>query len=96
VMTHNDHEALFCIQDTGRGILADDLPHLFERFYRVDKARSRSTGGSGIGLTICKALIEMHAGQIWIESPGIGAGTTVRFILPLVPAAGSAAAVRAS
>ncbi|GAB4114687.1 MAG: ATP-binding protein [Roseiflexaceae bacterium] len=95
-ITHNDHEALFCIQDTGRGVPADDLPHLFERFYRVDKARSRSTGGSGIGLTICKALIEMHAGRIWIESPGIGAGTTVRFTLPLVPVAGSAAAVSAS
>jgi signal transduction histidine kinase len=89
---YHDQAVLFCIQDSGRGVAADDLPHLFERFYRVDKARSRSTGGSGIGLTICKALIEMHGGRIWIESPGIGAGTTVRFTLPHAPAGGAAAA----
>lgn len=78
-----EHQAIrFQIQDTGIGIAAEHLPHLFERFYRVDKARARTTGGSGIGLTIGKALVEAHGGTIWVESPGLGQGTVVRFILP--------------
>ncbi len=58
------------------------MPHLFERFYRVDKARSRALGGHGIGLTISKALIEAHGGQIWASSRGPGAGATFAFTLP--------------
>ncbi|MGB9738640.1 sensor histidine kinase [Chloroflexus sp.] len=72
-----------CIHDTGIGIAAEHLPHLFERFYRVDKARARATGGVGIGLTICKALVELHGGQIGIHSDGPGQGATCWFILPL-------------
>lgn len=71
------------VHDTGIGIAAEHLPHLFERFYRVDKARARATGGAGIGLTICKALVELHGGQIGIHSDGPGQGTTCWFTLPL-------------
>lgn len=78
-----EHDAvLFQIQDTGIGISAEHLPHLFERFYRVDKARTRATGGTGIGLTISKALIEAHGGAIWGESDGPGRGATFSFRLP--------------
>lgn len=77
---------VFHVTDTGIGLPAEALPHLFERFYRVDKARSRALGGSGIGLTIARALIEMHGGQIWASSPGPGLGATFTFTLPLASA----------
>jgi signal transduction histidine kinase len=75
----------FTVRDTGIGIAPENLPHVFERFYRVDRSRSRrgNTGGSGIGLTIVQRLVEAHEGDIWIESK-VGAGTTVHFILPAV------------
>ncbi len=72
------------ITDTGTGILAEHLPHLFTRFYRVDKSRSRASGGSGIGLTIAKHLVEAHGGRIWADSAGRGQGSTFGFTLPLV------------
>lgn len=72
----------FLVRDSGAGIAAEHLPHLFERFYRVDKARARTTGGTGIGLTISKALIEAHDGQIWAESAGLGRGALFAFTLP--------------
>ena len=71
------------VQDTGSGIPAEDLPHVFERFYRVDRSRARSTGGSGLGLTIAKRIVEAHGGQIWAQS-WLGAGSTFAFSLPLV------------
>lgn len=71
------------ISDTGIGITADDLTHVFTRFYRVDKSRSRAGGGSGIGLTIAKHLVESHGGKIWAESPGLGQGSTFIVNLPL-------------
>jgi histidine kinase len=71
------------VQDTGQGIAAEHLPHLFTRFYRVDKSRSRAGGGSGIGLTIAKHLVEAHGGRIWAESRGSGQGSTFGFSLPL-------------
>lgn len=71
------------VRDTGIGIAAEHLPHLFERFYRVDKARARATGGAGIGLTICKALVELHGGRIWAASAGLGQGATFYVTLPL-------------
>ncbi|MFN8473845.1 MAG: ATP-binding protein [Anaerolineae bacterium] len=74
---------VFHITDTGIGIPAEHLPHLFERFYRVDKARSRALGGSGIGLTIAKALIEAQGGRIWADSAGPGQGATFSFSLPI-------------
>jgi signal transduction histidine kinase len=71
------------VVDTGVGIAPEHLPHLFERFYRVDKARSRALGGHGIGLTISKALVEAHGGRIWASSAGAGSGATFGFTLPL-------------
>ncbi|MFC5629668.1 sensor histidine kinase [Aliibacillus thermotolerans] len=58
----------FCVQDEGIGIKEDDLPYLFERFYRGDKSRDRKTGGIGIGLSIVKALMDAHRGKIQIGS----------------------------
>jgi signal transduction histidine kinase len=70
------------VADTGEGIPAADLPNIFERFYRVDKSRARVTGGSGLGLTIAKRLIEAHGGQITVESKP-GRGTCFSFTLPV-------------
>ena len=69
------------ITDTGEGIPPEDLPMVFERFYRVDKSRARATGGSGLGLTIAKRLIEAHGGTITAESEP-GKGSTFSFNLP--------------
>lgn len=77
-------EVEFKVQDTGIGIPQEHLPNLFTRFYRVDKSRSRAGGGSGIGLTIAKHLVEAHQGRIWVESPGTGGGSTFYFTLPVV------------
>jgi len=74
---------IFLVEDTGVGVLAEDLPHLFERFYRVDKSRSRASGGSGIGLTISKHIVEAHGGRIWVESGGAGQGSVFGFTLPV-------------
>ena len=71
------------IQDSGVGIAAEHLPHIFTRFYRADKSRSRPNGGSGIGLTISKHLIEAHGGTISVESQGIGSGSTFIIKIPL-------------
>lgn len=72
------------VKDDGAGIDAAHLPHLFTRFYRVDKSRSRARGGSGIGLTIAKQLVEAHGGEIWAESAGLGKGSTFGFTVPVV------------
>lgn len=73
----------YLVSDTGLGIAPENLPHLFERFYRVDKSRSRAMGGSGIGLTISKALVEEMGGTVSVSSPGVGKGATFSFTLPL-------------
>ncbi len=73
-----------CVSDTGTGIDPADLPHIFERFYRVDRARTTSTGGSGLGLAIVKAIITAHGGTISAES-SMGQGTHIQFTLPLAP-----------
>jgi two-component system OmpR family sensor kinase/two-component system sensor histidine kinase BaeS len=70
------------VRDTGSGIPPEDLPHIFDRFYRADRSRTRTTGGSGLGLTVSKRIIEMHGGQIWAQS-WLGAGSTFAFSLPL-------------
>ncbi len=70
------------VTDTGEGISAADLPNIFERFYRVDKSRTRSTGGSGLGLTIAKRLVEAHGGKISVKSEP-GKGSTFIFTLPV-------------
>jgi signal transduction histidine kinase len=70
------------VTDTGEGIPAEDLPHIFERFYRVDKSRTRATGGSGLGLTIAKRLVEAHGGQIEAQSE-LGKGSRFTFTIPV-------------
>ena len=70
------------VSDTGEGIPAEDLPHIFERFYRVDKSRARATGGSGLGLTIAKRLVEAHGGKITVQSK-LGKGSRFSFTLPI-------------
>jgi len=71
-----------CVSDTGEGIPAEDLPNTFERFYRVDKSRARVTGGSGLGLTIAKRLVEAHGGKITVQSKP-GKGSRFSFTLPI-------------
>lgn len=71
----------FFVRDSGIGISAEHLTHIFDRFYRVDKSRSRAGGGSGIGLTIARQLVEAHGGKIWAQSPGPGQGSTFWFTL---------------
>ncbi|TQJ49288.1 HAMP domain-containing sensor histidine kinase [Phycicoccus sp. SLBN-51] len=73
------------VRDTGEGIAAEHLPHLFERFYRADPARGRANGGSGIGLTISRALVEAHGGGISATSAGPGQGATFTVRLPAAP-----------
>jgi len=71
-----------CVSDTGEGIPAEDLPNIFERFYRVDRSRARATGGSGLGLTIAKRMVEAHGGQITVQSE-LGKGSSFSFTLPI-------------
>ncbi len=73
------------IQDTGIGISTENLAHIFERFYRVDKSRSRAGGGSGIGLTIAKHLVEAHGGQISVTSQGLNQGSIFIIEMPSAP-----------
>jgi two-component system sensor histidine kinase BaeS len=70
------------VSDTGIGIPPEHLANIFTRFYRVDKSRSRAGGGSGIGLTIAKHIVEAHGGQIWANSAGAGEGSQFTFTLP--------------
>jgi histidine kinase len=78
-----NHEIQISVRDTGVGISPEHLANVFDRFYRVDKSRSRKGGGSGIGLTIARALVEAQGGSIWAESPGAGKGSTFSFLLPV-------------
>ncbi|TMI77918.1 MAG: hypothetical protein E6H04_13360 [Bacillati bacterium ANGP1] len=73
------------VVDTGSGIASEDLPHLFDRFYRADRARVRSSGGSGLGLAIVQWIVNAHGGRIGIESR-LGSGSTVTVWLPSVDA----------
>lgn len=75
-------EALVQVRDQGIGIPADQLPKIGQRFYRADRARSRSDGGSGLGIAIAQALVQAHGGRLWLESQH-GAGTTVFFTIPI-------------
>ena len=72
------------VVDTGEGIPAADLPHIFERFYRGEKSRSRETGGAGLGLAIARGFVEAHGGRIWVESEA-GCGARFSFVLPRTP-----------
>ncbi len=84
IAEQKENEIQIAISDTGTGISAEHLPHVFDRFYRVDKSRSRAGGGSGIGLTIARHLIEAHGGRIWVESEGAGRGSSFKFSLPVI------------
>lgn len=70
------------VADTGMGISEKDIPRIFERFYRVDKARSRELGGTGLGLSIVKHIVSAHGGQVWVKSE-LGFGSTFSFTIPL-------------
>ena len=80
----DDRFAIIRVTDTGVGIPAEDLPRIFDRFYRVDKARSRAEGGSGLGLAICQSIVEAHGGTISATSD-IDVGTTIEVKIPLAP-----------
>ena len=80
-LQNEDEFVLLSIQDTGIGIPEEDLPLIFNRFYRVDKARTRDEGGSGLGLSICKQIAESHKGKIEVESK-LGVGTRFKIRLP--------------
>jgi signal transduction histidine kinase len=77
----NEHLEMW-VKDTGQGILSTDLPHIFERFYRVDKARSRDCGGTGLGLSIVKHIARAHGGNVSATSV-FGKGTEIRLSLPV-------------
>jgi two-component system phosphate regulon sensor histidine kinase PhoR len=82
VAVGRDGDSAWCeVRDTGAGIPAADLPRVFERFYRVDKARSREKGGTGLGLSIVKHVIALHGGRVSVESE-VGRGSTFRFEIP--------------
>jgi two-component system sensor histidine kinase BaeS len=77
-----DQVLVVTVSDTGSGIDPKDLPHIFERFYRADRSRTGATGGSGLGLSIVKAIISAHGGRVWAESTP-GQGTKISFTLPI-------------
>jgi two-component system phosphate regulon sensor histidine kinase PhoR len=79
------------VEDTGSGIPAEDVPRIFERFYRVDKARSREKGGTGLGLAIVRHILALHGCRVSVES-ALGHGSTFRFELPPAPAGPAAGA----
>jgi signal transduction histidine kinase len=83
-LTDQEENLFVTVEDTGAGIPKEELPSVFERFYRADRSRTRGTGGSGLGLAIAREIVRAHGGDIWIESEP-GRGTKVGFRLPLAP-----------
>lgn len=84
----NDSQVEVCVEDNGPGIPPEALERIFERFYRVDKARSREQGGTGLGLSIVKHIVQTHGGRAWVKSE-LGHGATFFFTLPRDSAAGA-------
>lgn len=81
-----EETALIAVADSGDGIAPEDMPRVFDRFYRVDRNRTRDTGGVGLGLAIAQALVEAHDGEIDVTSAGLGLGSTFTIRLPLAQA----------
>jgi len=82
-LSSNEREVEICIHDTGQGITPEDLPHIFERFYRADKTASDDIPGTGLGLALVKSIVDAYGGQIHITSDGAGKGTTVMLLWPV-------------
>jgi len=82
-LTANDSVVQFYIKDTGPGIPPEDIPHLFQKFYRVDNSATRTIGGTGLGLFICRKIVELYGGSIWTESD-LGKGSTFFVNLPRI------------
>jgi PAS domain S-box-containing protein len=82
-LTGNDEVVQFYIRDTGHGIPAEDVGHLFQKFYRVDNSATRTIGGTGLGLFICRKIVELYQGRIWVESK-IEQGSTFFINLPRI------------
>lgn len=80
-LTGNDSVVQMYVRDTGHGIPAEDIPHLFQKFYRVDNSATRTIGGTGLGLFICRKIVELYQGRIWVEST-LGKGSTFYINLP--------------
>ena len=80
-VTKLNEEIAFAVQDTGIGISAENIEHIFERFYRVDKSRSRAAGGSGLGLSIVRAIVDLHKGSVHVDST-VGKGSCFTVLLP--------------
>lgn len=80
-LTGNDQIVQIRVQDTGVGIPPEDVPHLFQKFYRVDNSATRTIGGTGLGLFICRKIVELYHGRIWVESE-LGKGSTFYINLP--------------
>jgi two-component system, OmpR family, sensor histidine kinase CiaH len=83
ILRKRGHQAVIIVEDTGTGIDAKDLPHIFDRFYRGDKTRSRGDGGTGLGLAIAKWIVEKHGGTI-VAASKHGKGTTMTIQMPIV------------
>jgi two-component system phosphate regulon sensor histidine kinase PhoR len=71
------------VTDTGIGIAAEDIPHLFQKFYRIDSTATRTIGGTGLGLYLCRTIIERQGGRVWVESK-LGEGSSFKFSLPRI------------
>jgi signal transduction histidine kinase len=82
---HRPSSIVFQVSDTGHGIAPEDLPHVFDRFYRADRSRTRGSGGAGLGLAITRQIVAAHGGLIWAESE-LGHGTTISIALPVAAA----------
>jgi PAS domain S-box-containing protein len=82
-LTGNDSVVQIYVRDTGHGIPPEDIPHLFQKFYRVDNSATRTIGGTGLGLFICRKIVELYRGRIWVEST-IGQGSTFYINLPRI------------
>jgi signal transduction histidine kinase len=80
-LNHSDDNAILTVRDTGMGIPQDSVEHIFERFFRVDKARSRASGGSGLGLAIVKAIVQRNRGEITVDST-LGKGSCFTVVFP--------------